>query len=157
MIRFSVSGRIGWESLYEIIGALYRRIEKLEQEKDIFEQSAHDQIDASEKLSAYIKRLEGAIERLGPPLALDVRLVHIPLENAERVIHAFTGGSDGVEPYAGLTRDGKLLYGTTLTGGGSVNCAGGPVEGTALRSAPPSRRPGARRQQHGLSIREWRQ
>jgi uncharacterized repeat protein (TIGR03803 family) len=39
-------------------------------------------------------------------------------DGAETVLYAFTGGSDGGEPYAGVTADGKgNLYGTTITGG----------------------------------------
>jgi uncharacterized repeat protein (TIGR03803 family) len=45
----------------------------------------------------------------------------------ETVLHAFLGGSDGATPDTGtLVRD-KLgnLYGTTISGGGSINCLGG--------------------------------
>jgi hypothetical protein len=43
------------------------------------------------------------------------------------VLHMFTGGSDGTEPYAGLTTDrGGNLYGTTGYGGYTGgNCGGG--------------------------------
>jgi uncharacterized repeat protein (TIGR03803 family) len=40
----------------------------------------------------------------------------------ETILHAFTGGVDGVEPYAGLLRDNSsALYGTTSGGGTSNN------------------------------------
>ena len=65
-----------------------QRIDLLEREKNIFEEAAHAEIDASEHLRAHVKRLEGVIERLGPILALDVRLAHIPLDHAEQAIHA---------------------------------------------------------------------
>jgi uncharacterized repeat protein (TIGR03803 family) len=44
----------------------------------------------------------------------------------ERVLHQFTGGDDGANPYGGVTFDstGKL-YGTTYSGGGSSSCNGG--------------------------------
>jgi len=35
----------------------------------------------------------------------------------ETVLHAFTGGTDGSNPEAGLTRNGANLYGTTPFGG----------------------------------------
>ena len=65
-----------------------QRIDLLEKEKNIFEMAAHAEIDANEHLRAHVKRLEGVIERLGPRLALDVRLAHIPLDHAEQAIHA---------------------------------------------------------------------
>jgi uncharacterized repeat protein (TIGR03803 family) len=42
------------------------------------------------------------------------------------VIHTFTGGAGGGEPYAGLTLDATgNLYGTATVGGTSTNCTGG--------------------------------
>ncbi len=38
---------------------------------------------------------------------------------AEKVLHAFSGGNDGAEPYAGLIAVKGVLYGTTSIGGGS--------------------------------------
>ncbi len=39
-------------------------------------------------------------------------------DGTENVLYAFTGGSDGGEPYAGVTADRKgNLYGATITGG----------------------------------------
>lgn len=67
---------------------LEQRIDLLKQERNIFEQAAHAEIDNNEHLRARVKRLEGVIERLGPILSLDVRLVHIPLDHAEKAIHA---------------------------------------------------------------------
>ena len=44
-------------------------------------------------------------------------------EGTEKVLHRFTGGTDGAEPYGGLVFDGKgNLYGTTLGGGGGKGC-----------------------------------
>ncbi len=37
------------------------------------------------------------------------------------VVHAFTGGDDGANPYAGLVLSGNTLYGTTVNGGLSAN------------------------------------
>jgi uncharacterized repeat protein (TIGR03803 family) len=43
----------------------------------------------------------------------------------EKVLHEFTGGSDGAVPYAGLTSDGKgSFYGTTVIGGDLKVCSG---------------------------------
>ena len=51
----------------------------------------------------------------------------IAARGGESVLHAFTGGSDGASPGAGLTADGAgNLYGTTLAGGGTDNCGLGP-------------------------------
>jgi uncharacterized repeat protein (TIGR03803 family) len=42
------------------------------------------------------------------------------------VLYSFTGGSDGGEPYKGVTLDTHgNLYGTTVTGGTSAGCEGG--------------------------------
>jgi uncharacterized repeat protein (TIGR03803 family) len=41
------------------------------------------------------------------------------------VLYAFQGGSDGANPRANLITVGGTLYGTTFSGGGSANCAGG--------------------------------
>jgi uncharacterized repeat protein (TIGR03803 family) len=45
----------------------------------------------------------------------------IPLQSAKAqtytVLHNFTGGQDGANPYAGLTINGANLYGTALDGG----------------------------------------
>jgi uncharacterized repeat protein (TIGR03803 family) len=48
----------------------------------------------------------------------------VDTHNHESVLHAFTGGSDGVDPYGGVVRDRHgNLYGTT-SGGGTSDCAG---------------------------------
>jgi hypothetical protein len=41
----------------------------------------------------------------------------------ETTVHSFAGGSDGANPWAGLTSDGKGgFYGTTYTGGNQTTC-----------------------------------
>ena len=54
----------------------------------------------------------GTVFRIGP-------------DGAKTVVYAFKGGSDGANPFAGMTfgPDGAL-YGTTYAGGGSTNCIG---------------------------------
>jgi uncharacterized repeat protein (TIGR03803 family) len=42
----------------------------------------------------------------------------ISLSGTEKVLHNFTGGSDGASPYAGLANVNGTLYGTTQFGGG---------------------------------------
>ncbi|HEX4157955.1 MAG TPA: choice-of-anchor tandem repeat GloVer-containing protein [Rhizomicrobium sp.] len=37
----------------------------------------------------------------------------------EAILHSFTGGSDGSEPFAGVVKKGAYLYGTTFEGGAS--------------------------------------
>jgi len=55
--------------------------------------------------------------------------------HAEATIHAFAGGTDGLEPGAGLTPDGAgNLYGTTA-GGGGTGCQGSGW-GTVFEVAP---------------------
>jgi uncharacterized repeat protein (TIGR03803 family) len=41
----------------------------------------------------------------------------LPASGGERILHRFTGGSDGANPYAGLVQFNGALYGTTATGG----------------------------------------
>jgi len=49
------------------------------------------------------------------------------------VLHNFTGGTDGANPFAGVTLDGKgNLYGTAIYGG-DLNCGGGSGCGTVFR------------------------
>jgi uncharacterized repeat protein (TIGR03803 family) len=44
----------------------------------------------------------------------------------ETVLYTFTGGTDGGEPYGGLTSDGRgRLYGTASIGGSSSKCSSG--------------------------------
>lgn len=40
-----------------------------------------------------------------------------PATGAEKTVHVFQGGSDGANPNAGVTKIGRTLYGTTLSGG----------------------------------------
>jgi hypothetical protein len=43
----------------------------------------------------------------------------------ETVLYSFTGGSDGKNPYGGVTLDSKGdLYGTTVSGGSGGSCSG---------------------------------
>lgn len=52
------------------------------------------------------------------------------------MLYAFSGGSDGAQPYAGLMRDSAgNLYGTTYTGG-LPDCAGGYGCGVLFKVAP---------------------
>jgi uncharacterized repeat protein (TIGR03803 family) len=48
----------------------------------------------------------------------------------EKILHTFTGGSDGANPVAGLTVSGQVLWGTTSYGGGSSN------DGTIFQVSP---------------------
>jgi uncharacterized repeat protein (TIGR03803 family) len=41
----------------------------------------------------------------------------VTLRGKETVLHSFTGGADGANPYAGLVLSGNTLYGTTNYGG----------------------------------------
>src|SRR5579863_3293846 len=55
---------------------------------------------------------------LGLAVALAVVLTHSLQAQTYTVLHTFTAGQDGAEPYAGLTMDrGGNLYGTALGGG----------------------------------------
>lgn len=57
-------------------------------------------------------------------------------DGAQTVLHAFTGGSDGGAPYAGVILDpAGNLYGTTPYGG-DVNCNYGQGCGTVFKVAP---------------------
>ena len=57
-------------------------------------------------------------------------------DGTETTLHAFTGGSDGANPYGGLVMDkAGNLYGTTSYGGGSGDCYGAGC-GTVFRLAP---------------------
>jgi uncharacterized repeat protein (TIGR03803 family) len=61
----------------------------------------------------------------------------------EKVLHSFGTTGDGDGPIAGLVFDKKgALYGTTLSGGTSTACAGGPC-GTVFKLAPPLTKGGA--------------
>jgi uncharacterized repeat protein (TIGR03803 family) len=54
----------------------------------------------------------------------------------EKVLYAFTGGTDGANPGSGLVRDtGGDLYGTTLRGGGS-GCSSAAGCGTVFKITP---------------------
>ncbi len=72
-----------------------------------------------------------AVCRSGRALSLAILallVLAVPYSHAQNevVIHTFTGGSDGANPYAGLVPDStENLYGTTVNGGGSNACSGG--------------------------------
>src|SRR5580700_10368318 len=54
---------------------------------------------------------------------LALLIVAVPYSHAQNevVIHTFTGGTDGANPYGGLIRDARgNLYGTTVYGGSYV-------------------------------------
>src|SRR5258708_2071366 len=59
-----------------------------------------------------------------------------------KVLHSFSGGSDGAAPFAGVTFDtAGNLYGTTFYGGGATACAIGKNVtgcGTAYELSPPT-------------------
>ena len=65
-------------------------------------------IDVGGKL--YGTTVAGGGPNLGTVFSFDLNT------GVERVVHAFAGRRDGMEPYEGLTRVGKNLYGTTLFG-----------------------------------------
>lgn len=51
------------------------------------------------------------------------------------VLHAFTGGNDGANPYDGLVLSGNTLYGTTSSGGSTGS---GTVFGVSIKALPQS-------------------
>jgi len=55
---------------------------------------------------------------------------------AESVVYAFKGGNDGIGPQAGLLDVGGALYGTTVGGGGQVDCFAGGSCGTVFKVKP---------------------
>src|SRR5262249_50878160 len=57
--------------------------------------------------------------------------------STESVVYRFKGGSDGAAPWAGMIADAKgNLFGTTVYGGGGVNCSLGC--GTVFALSPPA-------------------
>ena len=65
----------------------------------------------SQKGTLYGTSETGGTANLGTVFALD------PATGAEKVIHSFAGGNDGLYPASGLIAAGGLLYGTTAQGG----------------------------------------
>ncbi|MCX6925883.1 MAG: hypothetical protein NT154_22155, partial [Verrucomicrobia bacterium] len=51
-------------------------------------------------------------------LTLAMTTTHLPAQ-VFTTLHTFTGGSDGANPFAGLSLSGNTLYGTTIFGGSS--------------------------------------
>lgn len=54
----------------------------------------------------------------------------------ESVLHAFTGGTDGIVPYTGVVLYSGMLYGVTIHGGSSTICGGGTGCGVVFRLSP---------------------
>ncbi|HEX3430719.1 MAG TPA: choice-of-anchor tandem repeat GloVer-containing protein [Rhizomicrobium sp.] len=68
-------------------------------------------------------------------IASIISLCASPAESAEKVIYAFQGGADGMDPGTPLIMDSSgSLYGMTALGGGSTQCASGC--GTVFRLTP---------------------
>ncbi len=79
-----------------------------------------------ELLSAAVTR-EGRIHALAFAIVFGLAVFATPSAQTQTytVLHAFAGGSDGANPYAGLIMDAQgNLYGTTDTGGVSKLCNG---------------------------------
>ncbi len=76
----------------------------------------------------------------------------------ERVLYSFTGGSDGLYPYAGLAvgQDGSL-YGTTRDGGNTGACAQNPGCGVVFELIPPRDSRGPWPEETAEQIRPWRE
>jgi hypothetical protein len=60
----------------------------------------------------------------------------ITTAGAEAIVYAFKGGNDGIGPQAGLLDVGGTLYGTTVGGGGQVDCFAGGSCGTVFKVKP---------------------
>ena len=76
------------------------------------------------KPSQFLPSILRSLRRTVPPLTVFCVLLVLAVRPAQTqtfsVIHAFTGGGDGRYPYAGLTIDGGILYGTAAYGGGVI-------------------------------------
>jgi len=67
----------------------------------------------------------------------------VSADGKEKVLYAFTGGSDGANPKSNLIADTSgNLYGTTYYGGGGAACNGEQGCGTVFELSPPAS-PGA--------------
>jgi len=81
--------------------------------------------------TAYGGNAGGVCGTLGCGIVFE--LVKTGVSYTEKVLYAFTGGTDGANPYSGLVRDtGGNLYGTTVAGGGSA-CISGTGCGTVFK------------------------
>ena len=87
--------------------------------------SGTDGADPTAGLVAYKGMLYGTTAAGGGPHGAGTVFKINPLTGTESVVYSFGGGSDGSGPTAGLIVVGKMLYGTTLRGGGYSNCPDG--------------------------------
>ena len=72
--------------------------------------------------SLTVSRAATAMLTVATVFTLTVVLTQPAQAQTFKVLHTFTGGGDGANPYAGLTMDqAGNLYGTTSLGGGSGN------------------------------------
>ena len=89
----------------------------------------------SQKLSSRLA-LRAAATALVIVLALTVATTPAAQAQTFTVVHAFTGGADGGNPFAGLTADrAGNFYGTTAYGGHTGGNCGGGVCGTVFKVA----------------------
>jgi uncharacterized repeat protein (TIGR03803 family) len=87
--------------------------------------SGSDGANPAANLVAYKGMLYGTTAAGGGPRGGGTVFKINPLTGAESVVYSFTGGSNGAAPVAGLIVVDKMLYGTTLHGGGYSGCPGG--------------------------------
>jgi len=87
--------------------------------------SGSDGANPAAGLVAYKGMLYGTTADGGGPHGAGTVFKINPLTGAESIVYSFNSGSDGAGPTAGLIVVDKMLYGTTLHGGGYSNCPGG--------------------------------
>jgi uncharacterized repeat protein (TIGR03803 family) len=72
-----------------------------------------------------MNRLKASLCNMLVIFAIVVTLGVFASAQTETILHSFTSGSDGQDPYAGLVFDSKgNLYGTTIVGGTTSLCSG---------------------------------